>query len=319
MLKIERDKKRLVSFSQFQPVPLPKSEDLRELICNSAAEFFGEFGEEVFLIEGDIWPAEAAQVRADVVALDRHGRSVAIILPRAGEDSQLARAIASVGILARCKPEDFLRGLGADREDKTEQLVKFLGVDLQGINHLQRAILVAERHDVTVLTAAKWLREQSGLDITCIDLSLTMDSANTEFLSFADPSAAKLPIFQLIEPARSASRPVVKSGQRNPLPWGVERRKQLRTLKYDTQHLRLGYGQTNLAVTQLIDLTDRGLGAETKDPLSVGAYVTVSGDLHGAESAVKLEGRARVAHCRRENGSFRVGLSFEEIRCQDLY
>jgi hypothetical protein len=90
-------------------------------------------------------------------------------------------------------------------------------------------------------------------------------------------------------------------------------------LKYDTQHLKLGAGSNEVPVTHLIDLSERGLGAETHEALTVGAYVTVAGDLHGSESAVKLEGRARVAHCKRSNGAFRVGLSFEEIRCQDLY
>ena len=70
MLKIERDKKRLVSFSQFQPVPLPKSEDLRELICNSAAEFFGEFVHLHFSHEQRLWRAKSAECCAwDVIGI----------------------------------------------------------------------------------------------------------------------------------------------------------------------------------------------------------------------------------------------------------
>ncbi len=318
MLKIEKDRKKLISFRQLKPAPLPPSDDLRQLISNSGAEFFGEFGEELFVLQGVAWPTEAAQVAADIVAIDKHGRSVAVILPRAQEESQLARAIASVGILSRWKPDDFLKAFPKEEKDARESIASFVGGDPRGINAQQRAILLADHFDVTILTATKWLRDQTGLDIACVRLSLGVDAADTEFLSCADVSATSLPVDTLLQPAAPEVREPVKS-ERRPLPGGVDRRRQLRTLKYDTQHLKLGNGNNEVLVTHLIDLSERGLGAETRDPLSVGAYVTVAGDLHGSESAVKLEGRARVAHCRRHNGGFRVGLSFEEIRCQDLY
>jgi hypothetical protein len=243
---------------------------------------------------------------------------VAVILPRAQEESQLARAIASVGILSRWRLEDFLKAFPKEEKDARESVAAFIGGDPRGINAQQRAVLVADHFDVTILTATKWLRDQSGLDIVCARLSLGVDAENTEFLSCTDVSAAALPVYQLLQPAVTDVREPVKNDRR-PLPGGVDRRRQLRTLKYDTQHLKLGAGSNEVLVTHLIDLSERGLGAETREALTVGAYVTVAGDLHGSESAVKLEGRARVAHCKRSNGAFRVGLSFEEIRCQDLY
>ena len=317
MLKIEKDSKKLVSFKQLKPAPLPPTDDLRQLVLNSGTEFFAEIGEELFVLQSVTWPAEAAQVAADVVAIDKSGRAVAVILPRAQEESQLARAIASVGILSRWKLEDFLKAF-PDEKDAKEVISAFIGGDSAGINAQQRAILIADHFDVTILTATKWLRDQSGLDIVCMQLSLGIDSADTQFLSSVDVSAASLPVYQLLQPLAPEVRVPLKNDRR-PLPGGVDRRRQLRTLKYDTQHLKLGSGSNEVPVTHLIDLSDRGLGAETRDALTVGAYVTVAGDLHGSQSAVKLEGRARVAHCKRSNGAFRVGLSFEEIRCQDLY
>ncbi len=318
MLKIEKDSKKLISFKQLKPAPLPATNELRQLIVNSGTEFFGEINQELFVLQNVAWPTEAAQVAADVVALDKQGRAVAVILPHAGEESQLARAIASVGVLSRWKLDDFLKGYPKEEEDARASIATFIGSDPRGVNVQQRAILIADRFDVTVLTATKWLRDQSGLDIACVRLSLGVDAVNTEFLSCADASATSLPVYQLLQPAVAEVREPLKS-ERKPLPGGVDRRRQLRTLKYDTQHLRLGAGSNEVPVTHLIDLSDRGLGVETRDALTVGAYVTVAGDLHGSESAVKLEGRARVAHCKRSNGAFRVGLSFEEIRCQDLY
>jgi len=315
MLKIEKDKKTLVPISQFQPGPLPSIEEFQQLLVNSAKEFFSEFGEDLFLVEADSWPAEAGQVRPDLLSIDKQGCTVAIILPHGTEQSQMARAIASLGILSRWKPEEILRGCG---DPEKAELEAFLSSGLQGVNRQQRAILIAGEHDVTVLAAVKWLQAQSGLEIRCVRVGLSVDSRGSEFLTCSDASSVELPVYQLLRPEVADSAPKMK-GTPRVLPGGVDRRRQLRTLKYDSHHLRLGSGQGESPVVQLIDLTEKGLGVETRDPLTVGSYVTVAGDLHGAESAVKLEGRARVAHCRQHNGSFRVGLFFEEIRCQDLY
>lgn len=69
----------------------------------------------------------------------------------------------------------------------------------------------------------------------------------------------------------------------------------------------------------LIDLNQTGLGVKTLCPLAVGSIVLVGGDLHSPESCVRIDARARVAHCRCQvDESFRVGLNFLDIKQRDL-
>jgi len=69
----------------------------------------------------------------------------------------------------------------------------------------------------------------------------------------------------------------------------------------------------------LIDLNQTGLGVKTLCPMAVGSIVEVGGELHSVESCVRIEARARVAHCRCQvDDSFRVGLNFLDIKQQDL-
>jgi PilZ domain len=69
----------------------------------------------------------------------------------------------------------------------------------------------------------------------------------------------------------------------------------------------------------LIDLNPTGLGVRTLCPLAVGSIVLASGELHSPESCVRIDARARVAHCRcQADESFRVGLNFIDIKQQYL-
>lgn len=322
MLKIDKESKKLVSLSRLRSVPLSQEHDLPRLILNSREEFVGEIGEELFLIDEDIWPPEATPVmRPDILAIDKQGVTVAILLPDKTGQAQTARAITSVGMLANRKPSDLLDSLS---EAGRQSLQTFLGMSVSEINRQQRAILVAETCDDAVLAAAKWLREKAGLGIRCVQAAIGADADNTEYLSCTDVSQQKLPADRLLglNPAEVEAATSAGSAGQNGAPGrpAEERRKQQRSRRYDTQHLQLGFAGQMLTVSKLIDLTDGGLGAEILNPLPVGSRVTVAGDLHGSESAVKLEGRARVAHCGSgENGAFRIGLLFEEISCRNLY
>jgi len=77
--------------------------------------------------------------------------------------------------------------------------------------------------------------------------------------------------------------------------------------------------RTRVIQSRLIDLNQAGLGISTLCPLAVGSIIAVSGEVHNAESCVRFEGRARVAHCRcQADESFRIGLNFLEVKQQDL-
>lgn len=115
---------------------------------------------------------------------------------------------------------------------------------------------------------------------------------------------------------------------------GIEGRRYPRSADYKTHAVNIeirDYSAPVFAETQersrrsriinssLIDLNQTGLGVKTLFPLAVGSIVDVSGELHSVDSCVKIDARARVAHCRCQvDDSFRVGLNFLNIKQQEL-
>ena len=77
------------------------------------------------------------------------------------------------------------------------------------------------------------------------------------------------------------------------------------------------YGQMGSPRTfagKLVDATEEGLGVEMFVPLVVGSVVSIAGELSIPELYMAIQGQARVAYCRCENGgTFRVGLAYEEV------
>jgi len=76
---------------------------------------------------------------------------------------------------------------------------------------------------------------------------------------------------------------------------------------------------TNRALNaRLLDVSQGGLGIALTIPVAVGENVDVDGSLTRKGAFVLLRGRARVAHCVYQKGlpHYRVGLAFEELRCQ---
>jgi PilZ domain len=69
----------------------------------------------------------------------------------------------------------------------------------------------------------------------------------------------------------------------------------------------------------LIDVSKGGIGVETWVPLPLASLVKVAGELHSHGSCLEFESRAWVVHClSRENGAFRIGLSFDRVTCRRL-
>ena len=71
MLKIEKYRKQLLSLTTLDIGALPERYDLGELIRNSPDEFFGEIGVQLFVIGENIQLSNTAEVRVDLVAIDR--------------------------------------------------------------------------------------------------------------------------------------------------------------------------------------------------------------------------------------------------------
>ena len=76
MLKIDRKKQTLsrLGNQSLGKADITERYDLQEFISNSPQEFFGEPGEDLFLIGKEIEPSTRVQDRIDLLALDRDGQ-----------------------------------------------------------------------------------------------------------------------------------------------------------------------------------------------------------------------------------------------------
>jgi len=178
MLKIDRKKQTLsrLGNQSLGKADITERYDLQEFISNSPQEFFGELGEDLFLIGKEIEPSTRVQDRIDLLALDREGQAVIIELKRGNHKLQLMQAIAYAAMIADWTAEDF-RALLSDQQ--LESLECFLSVQLDDVNQTQRVILVAEGFDFSLLAAAEWLTERHQVDIHCYRIGLATDSETT--------------------------------------------------------------------------------------------------------------------------------------------
>jgi hypothetical protein len=309
MLKIEKGRNRLLPLGRSTVGALTERYDLGQLIVNSADEFFGEIGQRLFVVGKNVCPSEAVPIPIDLLALDPRGQAVIVVLQRGKEQSPFARAITCAGMIAAWEPDRFLNLLP---KQQAAELRSFLAVDISEINRNQRAILVAESFDFEVLAASQWLKERYQMENDCVRVSLALDPVGDgEYLNTSTLSAGGVPAPAERE-ARGNAKAVV------PDPASAERRKQLRTEKSRSEHLRLEY-HGKLLAAKLVDASDGGLGAEMYVELQPGAAVAFAGELHSPFFCMKLHGRARVAYCRtREEGVYRVGLAFEDVNVRKL-
>jgi hypothetical protein len=316
MLKIDRQKKKLVPLRKKSTGSLAERYDLGELIVGSADEFVGEIGHKLFVVAKNVRAAVALPIPIDLLALDPQGEAVIIVMQRPREKSPLARAITCAGMVASWQPRHFLDHLS---EEQRAQLKDFLKVDLSQINRNQRAVLVSEAYDFEVLAATKWLRERYDMENVCVRVSLTADpSGDSEYLQVAELPIVALP--GLLEVAQPATAPALESGKEaeEPAETGSERRRKPRTSRSVGKNLILEYDGHRVAA-QLVDASDSGLGTELPESVEAGAFVNFAGELHSPRFSMRLHGRARVAYCRpNRDGVFRVGLAFEEVQVRKL-
>jgi hypothetical protein len=170
--------------------------------------------------------------------------------------------------------------------------------------------LVAESFDFEALAASQWLKQRYQMENDCVRVSLALDPvSDAEYLH-----ASTLAAGGTAAPAERETRGGAKAAGSA----AAERRKQLRTEKSRSEHLRIEY-HGKLLAAKLVDAGDGGLGAEMYVELQPGTAVAFAGELHSPFFCMKLHGRARVAHCRtRKEGVYRVGLAFEDINVRKL-
>ena len=174
MLKIDRNRRSFVQLDTPSLAEAAVSEryDLQEYISNSPEAFFGELGQDLFLLGKEVSLSAAVPDRLDLLAVDRQGRLVVTELKRGSHKLQHLQAISYAAMISSWSPDDILGMLSEDRQAALED---FLEEGTEGLNRRQRIILVAEAYDYALLASAEWLSERYGLDIQCCRIALARD------------------------------------------------------------------------------------------------------------------------------------------------
>ncbi len=99
------------------------------------------------------------------------------------------------------------------------------------------------------------------------------------------------------------------------------RRKHTRTHKYGPQKLTIARPEARKPAVEgaLWDFSEGGVGMDVPCALNLDEVVTIEGDLHSPGLSMHLKGRARVAYCRRVEGTnHRIGFGFLDVSYRRL-
>jgi len=301
VLRVERKGKRLTGFSDLQRKPLDGVYDLADFLVNSAEAFFHEIHEDLFFLGVDV-ETVVDGARADLLAVDRGGALVVVMVEGDPEGTALARAIASAGHAAAWDQDDVWRRLTPSR---AAELRRFLAGSQTPLNHSQRIILVAEKDHREALQSAGWLSGKYRVDVTCVEVELGLDPrTGDEFLrcrsaELAAPARAPKPALFRRTRAAAAAASAGPSGER----------RQAERAPVEGGRLRVWYAGRELAAAAL-DQSAGGLGLQMNSPLPLDSTIQVRGTLDDEGTSRPVDANARVRHCKFGDRTFRIGVAF---------
>jgi len=123
-----------------------------------------------------------------------------------------------------------------------------------------------------------------------------------------------------------APLPVAGASAQNSImrPSDTERRIQPRNSRIHSADLRLHYwargAGRQIIPARLLNISESGVGAETRVPLDSGASVSTAGQVVVNAVLTPISASAKVAYCRPSPGGlYRIGLAFEKIADQSYY
>lgn len=183
MLRINRNTKSFCVLEKptLSEVSITERYDLQEYICNSPESFFGELGQDRFVLGKEVQPSSAVQDRIDILAIDRDGNCVIVELKRGNHKLQMFQGISYAAMISHWTPDEVIGLLDTAQKDKL--LNEFLECDRDSINRNQRVLLVAEAYDYALLVSAEWLNERFGVDVACCRIAIAKDtSSGSEYL-----------------------------------------------------------------------------------------------------------------------------------------
>lgn len=309
MLRVERAGKRLVAFESLRSRPIADFYDLTDFIVNSPKEFFGEVGEDLFVVGVNV-PVAPKSTPVDLLAVDRDGAAVAAVIETSADESPLSRAITAAGRIASWRPEDFWKRLSSARAG---ELKRFLGPNVGDLNQRQRVFVIGETADDELLAVAHWLR-QRGVDIAAVRTAFGVDPVTgAEYLRCTreEPQLEPEASDTALEEPRNQPNPANVAPPAGP-PLGFdERGTSQRDDSYQARTLRIEYAGRRMSAA-LADFSAGGVGLHMHSPLPNGAQIRVEGEIEGPSGTVSLSSTGRVRHCRFGDKAFRLGIAFDD-------
>ena len=106
-------------------------------------------------------------------------------------------------------------------------------------------------------------------------------------------------------------------------PPGFEKRRHPRTIRHVGQEFtvwRLGSHAVKGAIrATLWDASYGGIGMELPEQLDNGEEIDISGKFVSDDYSLKIEGRAKIVHCRRVGrGLYRAGVAFVDVHYEPM-
>lgn len=342
MLRIERVGKRLLAFRNFRQKPIAEFYDLTDFIVNSPEEFFGEIGEEIYLIGAHARLGKSAAAQADLLGVDASGAGVALVVEATSQEPALSRAITAASRLASWDAPQFFERLP---EQQRRAFRSFLGASISDLNQRQRVFIVGEKADADLMSAAAWL-DRRGVDIVFVEAALGVDPrSGIEYLqcqafnpheklgaredeisvrpatpapeeetavddiaieedSIPEPDWDQLAEEELLAATEPAPEP-------EPEPEPHERRSIERVQLKTDRVVEVEYARRRLGA-HLTDFSEVGVALEMNSPLPIGSTVVVMGEVETESGAQQFQRKGRVRYCRFEDQGFRLGIAFEQ-------
>ncbi len=153
-------------------------QEVRNYVLTNAAGIFRQSEQKLFVVGTGVSPSAASPLQIDVLALDKQGRSVVVMIDETMEGASgcemMGRAVMAAGMMARWKHEELFNLLTAE---SAEDLGAFLECEVHEVNREQRILFVAGRYDKETLAAATWLREHHGVHIECLRAFVKSDKS----------------------------------------------------------------------------------------------------------------------------------------------
>ncbi len=158
-----------------------ETKDIHEWLAGQA----GMLGEDILVIQREHVGVEGSGRRPDILAIDSAGNLVVVEAKRDDSGTEVHwQAIRYAASYWPRSGKDLIEMYASyaeiEKEDALQKLLKHTGsVDeedlLAKLNRKQRIVLVSGGFHKEVTTAVLWLREQHGVDISCLQLTLHND------------------------------------------------------------------------------------------------------------------------------------------------